>query len=221
MVYENDEIAVIGLGCRFPGGSNTVEEFWKNIKAGKDCVTEIPGNRWSIEEFYHYNEDVPGKSKSKCGGFIDKFDQFDASFFGMNTREAEQIDPQQRQVLEIVWEAFEDAGLKPADYIHSDTGVFMGGFTLDYQILQFSDTLDIATHTAVGSMMTMLSNRISYIYDFVGPSMSIDTACSSSLVALHEACQSLKNAECGMAIAGGIELVFTPEYFVAESKTLI
>lgn len=218
MIYENDEIAVIGLGCRFPGGSNTVEEFWKNIKAGKDCVTEIPGNRWSMEEFYHYNEDVPGKSKSKCGGFIDKFDQFDASFFGMNTREAEQIDPQQRQVLEIVWEAFEDAGLKPADYIHSDTGVFMGGFTLDYQILQFSDPLDIATHTAVGSMMTMLSNRISYIYDFIGPSMSIDTACSSSLVALHEACQSLKNAECGMAIAGGIELVFTPEYFVAESK---
>lgn len=215
--YDN-AIAIVGMGCRFPGSANSVEKYWENIKKGLDCVTEVPENRWSIDEFYHYNSNVPGKSHSKWGGYIDNFDEFDAAFFGINGREAEQIDPQQRQLLEIAWEALEDANMKPGDYAHSKTGVFIGGFVLDYKILQFADTKDIDTHTAVGSMMTMLSNRISYVYDFTGPSMSIDTACSSALVAIHEACQSLKNKECNMAVSGGMELVYTPEYYIAESK---
>ncbi len=218
MKQKENLIAIIGMACRFPGSSNSVKQFWNNLKNGKDCVTDVPGNRWSINEFYHHNKKIPGKSHSKCGGFIDNFDEFDAPFFGVNTREAEQIDPQQRQLLEITWEAFEDADLKPCDYVRSRTGVFIGGFTLDYKILQFADTEGIGTHTAVGSMMTMLSNRISYVFDFRGPSMSIDTACSSSLVSLHEACQSLKNNECDMAVAGGMELIYTPEYYIAESK---
>ncbi|WP_346836052.1 type I polyketide synthase [Paenibacillus polymyxa] len=215
--YENS-IAIVGMGCRFPGGANSVDTYWENLKNGVDCVTEVPENRWSLDEFYHPNEKVPGKSHSKSGGFIDRFDEFDASFFGVNAREAEYFDPQQRQMLEIVWEAFENAGLRPGDYVKSRTGVFIGAFTLDYKILQFADTVEIGTHTAVGSMMTMLSNRISYTYDFIGPSMSIDTACSSSLVTIHEACMSLKNAECDMALAGGIELIYAPEYYVAETK---
>lgn len=213
-----NKIAIIGMSCRFPGASNSVDEFWNNIKAGKYCISEVKKDRWDIDEFYHPNDDVKGKSRTKWGGFIVDFDKFDAHFFGISGREAEQIDPQQRQSLELVWEAFEDAGLKPSDYVKSKTGVFVGGFTLDYKILQFSEPRDIATHAAVGSMMTMLSNRISYIFDLRGPSMSIDTACSSSLVALHEACESLNNNECDLALAGGVELIFTPEYFIAESK---
>ena len=161
-----------------------------------DAVTEVPEDRWSVEEFYHSNKQVKGKSHSKWGGFIDGFDEFDAKFFGINAREADQIDPQQRQMLEIVWEALEDAGIRPSDLSGSKTGVFIGGFTLDYKILQFADVSGIGTHAAVGSMMTMLSNRISYIYNFTGPSLSIDTACSSSLVSIHEACKSLHNREC-------------------------
>jgi acyl transferase domain-containing protein/acyl carrier protein len=218
MSQYDDGIAIVGMGCRFPGSANSVQQYWENIKKGMDCITEVPENRWSKEEFYHYNSNVPGKSHSKWGGYIDNFDEFDAAFFGINGREAEQIDPQQRQLLEITWEALEDANMKPKDYVHSKTGVFIGGFVLDYKILQFADTKEIDTHTAVGSMMTMLSNRISYIYDFTGPAMSIDTACSSALVAIHEACQSLKNRECNMAVSGGMELIYTPEYYIAESK---
>ena len=215
---KNFDVAIIGMGCKFPGGSNSVKEFWNNIKSGKDCVTEVPENRWSIEEYYHNDDSVEGKTHSRWGGFIDDFDKFDAPFFGINEREARQIDPQQRQMLEVTWETFENAGMKPCDYRHSKTGVFVGGFTLDYKIMQFADVKEVSTHTAVGSMMTMLSNRISYIYDFQGPSMSIDTACSSSLVSVHVACMSLKNNECDMALAGGVEMIFAPEYYIAESK---
>ena len=214
----NEAIAIIGMSCRFPGSSNSVREFWDNIKAGKFCIAEISKDRWDVDEFYHPDDRVKGKSRTKWSGLINDFDKFDAQFFGINGREAEQIDPQQRHSLELVWEAFEDAGLKPSDYVKSRTGVFACGFTLDYKILQFANEMNIGTHTAVGSMMTMLSNRISYTFDFRGPSMSIDTACSSSLVALHEACESLKNGECDLALAGGVELLFTPEYYIAESK---
>jgi len=211
-------VAIVGMGCRFPGSSNNVEQFWDILKSGKDTISDIPQDRWSIEEYYHGNKQVKGKSHAKRGGFIDRFDQFDAKFFGINAREADQIDPQQRQMLEIVWEAFEDAGMKPGSLSGSKTGVFIGGFTLDYKILQFADAAQIGTHAAVGSMMTMLSNRISYIYNLMGPSLSIDTACSSSVVSIHEACKSLHNGECDLALAGGIELIYAPEYFIAESK---
>lgn len=216
--YMEKDIAIVGIGCRFPGSSNSVEEFWDLIKNGRDAVTDIPDNRWSIKDFYNENKEAFGKTQSKKGGFIDSFDVFDAKFFNINARESEEMDPQQRQMLEITWEALEDAGIKPKSISGSKTGVFVGGFTLDYKILQFSNIEEISTHTAVGSMMTMLSNRISYIYNFKGPSMSIDTACSSSLVSLHLACQSLKNNECDLALAGGIELIYTPEYYIAETK---
>lgn len=216
--YTEKDIAIVGIGCRFPGSSNSVEEFWELIKNGRDALVDIPEDRWSIKEFYNENKEALGKTQSKKGGFIDSFDEFDAKFFGINAREAEEMDPQQRQMLEIVWEALEDAGIKPVAINGSKTGVFIGGFTLDYQILQFSNANEISTHTAVGGMMTMLSNRISYIYNFKGPSMSIDTACSSSLVSIHLACQSLRNNECNLALAGGIELIYTPEYFIAETK---
>lgn len=213
-----EPIAIVGIGCRFPGGANSPSSFWEMLKKGTDAITEIPSERWSIEEFYNPNPEIPGKSISKWGGFIEGFDKFDAFFFGINNREAAALDPQQRKILEITWEALEDAGYVPSELSGSKTGVFLGAFTLDYKVLQFSDFRNIGTHTAVGSMMTMLSNRVSYIFNFKGPSMSIDTACSSSMVAIHEACQSLRNGECTLALAGGIELLIAPEYFVAESK---
>jgi acyl transferase domain-containing protein/acyl carrier protein len=218
LMQQPDPIAIVGIGCRFPGAAISPDSFWEILKNGHDAISEIPPERWSIEQFYNPNLEIPGKSISKWGGFIEGFDQFDASFFGINNREAAALDPQQRQMLEITWEALEDAGFVPSELSGSKTGVFLGVFTLDYKVLQFSDFKTIGTHTAVGSMMTMLSNRISYIFNFKGPSMSIDTACSSSMVAIHQACQSLRNNECSLALAGGIELLIAPEYFVAESK---
>lgn len=215
---DQKKVAIVGMGCRFPGNANNVDEYWEILKNGTNAITEVPKDRWSIDEYYHPNG-VKGKTKSKWGGFISDFDKFDAKFFGINAREVEQIDPQQRQALEIAWEAFEDAGIKPESLAHSKTGVFVGGFTLDYKILQFSEVNDIDTHATVGSMMNMLSNRISYVFDLMGPSMTIDTACSSSLVALHQACKSINNGECDLALSGGIELIYTPEYFVAESTS--
>jgi len=154
------------------------------------------------------------------GGFIDAIDLFDHEFFGISPREADYLDPQQRVLLETAWEAFEDGGLVPSAFAGKNVGVFVGAFTLAYKILQFSgEHLDgVGLHTATGSMMTMCSNRISHAFDFRGPSLSIDTACSSSLVATHYACRSLLAEECDLALAGGVMLISTPHYILAESK---
>ncbi|CAM5714110.1 hypothetical protein SBADM41S_03901 [Streptomyces badius] len=151
---------------------------------------------------------------------IDGFDEFDPAFFGISPREADHMDPQQRKLLEVAWEALEDGGQRPADLAGSDVAVYVGAFTLDYKILQFADLgfTSLAAHTATGTMMTMVSNRISYCFDFRGPSLSVDTACSSSLVAVHLACQALHNGETDLALAGGTLLHMAPQYTVAETK---
>ncbi|MGC4068671.1 MAG: polyketide synthase [Polyangiaceae bacterium] len=216
----NEKIAIIGMGCRFPGGANDPETFWSNLKSGKDCITEIPPNRYGTNTVYSSFKDKPGKTITKWGGYIDGFDEFDPAFFGITPREARYMDPQQRKLLEVTWEALEDAAQKPKELAGKDVGVFIGGFTVDYKILQFggSNFDRLAAHTSTGVMMTMLSNRISYIFDFRGPSMTIDTACSSSLTALHAACQSIKEGGCPMAIAGGVLLQSASQYTIAESK---
>lgn len=215
-----EPIAIIGMGCRFPGGSNDPEKFWNILKNGIDATSDVPSDRWDMERYYDPDKTINSKTYTFHGGFIDKISDFDASFFGISPREAEYLDPQQRILLEVSWEAMEDAGINPASLRGKDVGVFIGAFTLDYKIIQFNHkNMELfSSHTATGSMMTMLSNRISYIYDFKGPSMSIDTACSSSLVSVHLACKSILNNECSMAIAGGVNVITTPEYFVAESK---
>ncbi|MFD9720144.1 amino acid adenylation domain-containing protein [Streptomyces sp. NPDC059076] len=213
-------VAIIGMGCRLPGGASDHREFWRNLIDGKDCITPTPADRYDVSTLASRYKDKPGRLVGGRGGYIDGFDEFDPAFFGISPREADHMDPQQRKLLEVAWEALEDGGQRPSDLAGSDVAVFMGAFTLDYKILQFSDLGfgSLAAHTATGTMMTMVSNRISYCFDFRGPSLSIDTACSSSLVAVHLACESLLRGETTLALAGGVLLHMAPQYTIAETK---
>ncbi len=215
-----EPIAIIGIGCRFPGGADTPQAFWNLLCNGTDAIAEVPADRWDWKTFYDPDPRKPGKSRTYRGGFLSQIDQFDAQFFGISPREAACLDPQQRLLLEVAWEAMEDAGLVPEQLAGSNTSVFVGGFTLDYKLLQFNGTNRNAleAHTATGVVMTMLANRISYTYDFRGPSMALDTACSSSLVAVHLACSSLWSGESTMALVGGVNVMIGPDFTIAESK---
>ncbi|AEI43015.1 polyketide synthase PksE [Paenibacillus mucilaginosus KNP414] len=215
-----EPIAIIGVGCRFPGGAHSPELYWKLLTEGRDAVTEVPADRWSIHSYYDPERSKQAKTVTKWGGFLDRIDEFDAGFFGMSPREAAFLDPQQRLLLEVALEALEDGGQPLERMAGSRTGVYIGGFTLDYKLLQFQESNRhlVDSHTATGSMMTLLSNRLSYMFDLRGPSVSVDTACSSSLVAVHLACQSLWNGESEMALAGGVNVMIKPEYTIAESK---
>ncbi len=215
-----NKVAIVGIGCRFPGQENDYESFWENLVGGKDCLQKTPLNRYNSCHLYSKDKAKPGRLTGGRGGYIDGFDEFDPAFFGIGPREAEYMDPQQRKLLEVAWEALEDGCQKPRQLAGKSVGVFIGGFTLDYKIVQFSDLSfnGLAAHTATGTMMTILSNRISYSFDFQGPSMSVDTACSSSLVTTHLACQSLIYGESSLALAGGVLLHMTPQYTITESK---
>ncbi|MFD4775049.1 amino acid adenylation domain-containing protein [Streptomyces sp. NPDC058427] len=214
------KVAVIGIGCRLPGGASDHRAFWQNLLDGKDCVIPTPADRYDVTTLKSRHRDKPGRLAGGRGGYIDGFDGFEPAFFGISPREADHMDPQQRKLLEVAWEALEDGGQRPADLAGSDTAVYVGAFTLDYKILQFADPSfrTLAAHTATGTMMTMVSNRISHSFDFRGPSLSVDTACSSSLVAVHLACQSLNRGESGLALAGGVLLHMAPQYTIAETK---
>ncbi|MGW4348239.1 amino acid adenylation domain-containing protein [Streptomyces sp. NPDC004690] len=215
-----EKIAIIGIGCRLPGGACDHRAFWRNLMDGKDCITPTPADRYDTATLASRDRTKPGRLVGGRGGYIDGFDEFDPAFFGISPREAAHMDPQQRKLLEVAWEALEDGGQKPAELAGSDVGVFVGAFTLDYKILQFADLgfESLAAHTATGTMMTMVSNRLSHCFDFRGPSVSLDTACSSSLVAVHLACQSLSRRETGLALAGGTLLHMAPQYTIAETK---
>lgn len=213
-----EPVAIIGIGCRFPGGANSPEAFWELLRQGRDAIVDAPPDRWDLASFYDPDPTKPGKLITRKGGFLENVDQFDADFFGISPREAQALDPQQRLLLEVAWESLEDAGLAPDRLAGRNVGVFIGAFTLDYKVLQFKSPELINAHTAVGSMMTIVAARLSYAFDFRGPGMSIDTACSSSLVAIHLACQSLWNGECELALAGGVNVMTSPEYAIAESK---
>lgn len=214
---ENEPIAIIGLSCRFPG-ANSIEEFWQLLVAGKDAVSEVPSSRWDIEEYYDPDPDAPGKMYTKFGGFISDADLFDAEFFGIAPREASSMDPQQRLILEVSWEALENAG--ETNLQDSRTGVFMGISTRDYAELftQHSDPTKIHAYLGTGNAFSAASGRLSYILGLQGPSMSVDTACSSSLVATHLACQSLRSGESNLAIVGGVNLMLSPATTINFSK---
>lgn len=200
-----NKVAIIGMGCRLPGGASDHRAYWRNLVAGKDCITPTPPDRYDVRTLGSRFRDKPGRLVGGRGGYIDGFDEFDPAFFGISPREADHMDPQQRKLLEVAWEALEDGGQRPADLAGGNVAVYVGAFTLDYKILQFADLgfTSLAAHTATGTMMTMVSNRISYCFDFRGPSLSVDTACSSSLVAVHLACQALNSGESDLALAGG------------------
>ncbi|MBD0734539.1 non-ribosomal peptide synthetase [Streptomyces sp. CBMA29] len=213
-------MAIIGIGCRFPGGARDHRTFWRNLVEGRDCVTATPASRYDTATLLSQNPAKPGRLVAGRGGYIDGVDEFDPEFFGISPREAAHMDPQQRKLLEVAWEALEDGGQRPDELAGREVGVFVGAFTLDYKILQFSDLgfESLSPHTATGTMMTMVSNRLSHSFDFRGPSVSIDTACSSSLVALHLARQSLMSGETDLALAGGALLHLAPQYTIAETK---
>ncbi len=214
-------VAIIGAACKFPGGSNTPEQFFQNLLSGRNYVSKTPMDRWSLDKF-HNPAEASGKAYVQAGHFLHDYDYrgFDAEFFNFSPREVEFIDPQQRMLLELSWEAMESAGLDPEHLAGSDTGVFVGGFTVDHLLNQFGtgarDT--IGSHSAAGATLTMLSNRISYAFDFHGPSFSVDTACSSSLVAFAQAVTAIKSNQCEMALVGGVNFMLRPEYTIAMSK---
>lgn len=214
---EDDRVAIIGIGCRFPG-ANSPEAFWNLLKNGVDGITEVPKNRWNIDEVYHPEPGMPGKMVTRWGGFIDQVDQFDASFFGISPREAERMDPQQRLLLETTVEALEDAGIPLEKIRGTKTGVFIGVSGNEYgkRFLHELESLDIYPMT--GNSYSIVANRLSYFFHLQGPSIAIDTACSSSLTAVHLALQSLRNQEADLAIAGGVNLLLDPEVTIAFSK---
>ena len=214
-------IAIIGMGCRFPGGASSPEAFWQLLLSEKDAIIDIPQDRWDLRRHYDPMPDKPGKIYVKQAGFLQEpFDVFDPLFFDMTPREVANLDPQQRFLLEVTFEAIDDAGLQIERLKGSDTGVFIGGFGADNLLLQSNPlNWELANqYSATSSTLVMLSNRISYCFDFKGPSFTIDTACSSSMVAAHYACQSLKTGECSLAIVGGVNFLFAPETFGALSR---
>ena len=192
-VKERAEIAIIGLGCRFPGANNP-EEFWQLLRSGKDAITQ--SDRWDGSDW---------------GGFIADVDKFDPQFFGIAPREAQSIDPQQRILLEVSWSALENAAIANKDLAGSQTGVFIGISSSDYSQLRFRYGAEVDAYVGTGNAHSIAANRLSYLLDLKGPSLAVDTACSSSLVALHLASQSLKTGECNLAIAGGVNLMLSPE----------
>lgn len=203
-----EPIAIIGMGCRFPG-SNTLDEFWQVLHNGVDATRPTPSDRWDMEAFYDPEPAKPGKLYVRHGGYLDQVDQFDPLFFGISPREAVSMDPQQRLLLEVCWEALEHAGYVPKSLIGSATGIFVGIMNLDY--FQLATDLElIDSHTATGNAFSVTSGRLSYTFGFQGPSMAIDTACSSSLVSVHLACQSLRSHECNLALASGINHILSP-----------
>jgi len=214
---EYEPIAIIGLGSRFPGANNT-REFWQLLKNGVDGISEVPPNRWDADRYYDPDPAKPGKMITKEGGFVDQVDMFDADFFGISPREAGQVDPQQRLLLEVSWEALESAGLPYEKVADTRTGVFIGISSNDYSRLQMGAIASLNPYSGTGNAFSIASNRISYFYNFHGPSMSIDTACSSSLVSVHNACQSLRDGDCDLALAGGVNLILSPEVTITFSQ---
>ncbi|MFZ5519564.1 MAG: beta-ketoacyl synthase N-terminal-like domain-containing protein [Candidatus Zhuqueibacterota bacterium] len=212
-----EPIAIIGMGCRFPGAENP-EEFWTLLSEGKDAIGRIPADRWDIENFYDPNPETPGKMFSKNGGFLKSVDQFDPQFFGISPREAAKMDPQQRLLLEVTWEALENAGIPPSNLAGTNTGVFVGISNTDYQGSLYTHHHVLDAYTGTGNAISIAANRISYVLDFHGPSVALDTACSSSLVSLHLAVQSLRSGECRLAVAGGVNLIISPELNITFSR---
>jgi malonyl CoA-acyl carrier protein transacylase len=217
---KTEPIAIIGLGCRFPGGANSPEAFWELLHNGVDAIIEVPPDRWDIDTYYDPDPDAPGKMYTRHGGFLNEVDKFDAHFFGISPREAISLDPQQRLLLEVSWEAMENAALSPEKLLGSETGVFVGVMENDYSKLnlQVDHLSNLDAYHVTGNHFSFTSGRISYILGLHGPSVALDTACSSSLVAVHLACQSLRNKESNLALAGGVNLLLSPELTITMCK---
>lgn len=213
-------LAIVGIGCRLPGGVSGPEGFWELLRDGVDAVSEIPRSRWNVEEFYDQTPDTPGRMTTRWGGLIDGPDQFDPKFFGIAPAEAASMDPQQRLLLETAWESLEHAGIAPDRLADSKTGVFVGICNGDYAHLAMNQPPEkITPYFALGLSHAVAAGRISYLLGLEGPSLAVDTSCSASLVAVHLACQSLRLGECDMALAGGVNLILNEEVTIALSQS--
>ncbi len=212
-----EPVAIVGIGCRYPGGADTPDAFWQMIRNGVDSVSEVPSTRWDVDPIYDPDPSAPNKTNTRWGGFLDQVDQFDPQFFGIAPREVATMDPQQRLLLEVTWEALEDAGQVPETLRGSRTGVFIGIGTHDYSIMLWQQPVN-DPYATTGTGNCIAANRISYVFDFKGPSLAVDTACSSSLVAVHLACQSLWTGESQMAVAGGVNVLLLPTVTAGFSK---
>nr|AGC24270.1 PrlP [Nonomuraea spiralis] len=214
-----EPIAVVGAGCRLPGGVDGPDSFWKLLSDGTDAVSEFPAGRADLAAWYDPDPDRPGTTYVRHGCFVDQVDRFEPEVFGISPREAIGMDPQQRLALEVAWEALEHAGYAPDSLTGSATGVFLGVSTTDYVRLrqERGDPADVDAYQLMGEP-SFTAGRISFVLGLMGPSQVVDTACSSSLVALHDACQALRLGECDMALAGGVNLMLSPYSFVLLSK---
>lgn len=218
---EQEPIAIIGMGCRFPGGANSPDEFWDLLANGRDGISRVPKARWDIDAYYDPDPDKPGKIYAELGGFLDQVDHFDTEFFRVSPREAVRIDPQQRLLLEVAWEALEHAGQAPDQLSGSQTGVFIGMMLHDYADMHVKaqDAGVLDNFYTSGNYFCFAAGRLSYFLGLHGPSHVVDTGCSSSLVALHQACSSLRNGESSMALVGGVNLILSPEASITFCKS--
>ena len=222
---KNEPIAIIGMGCRFPGEANNPEQFWHLLRNGVDAITEVPLDRWNIDEYYDPDPETPGKVYTRNAGFLHDIDKFDPGFFGISPREALSLDPQQRLLLEVSWEALEYAGIVPQHLENSQTGIFFGITQTEYSRLRLADSNyheQLSIYDGTGNGLSFASGRLSFFLGSQGPNMAIDTVCSSSLVAVHLACQSLRTTESNLAIAGGVNINLFPEVtiFLSRAKAL-
>jgi len=206
-----EPVAIVGMGCRFPGRADNPQAFWELLKSGTDAITEVPRSRWDVDALYDADPDAVGKMYTRFGGFLENIDQFDAQFFGVSPLDAMNMDPQQRLLLEVAWEAFEDAGIVPDRAPR--TGVYVGSFMDDYLQSNFfaSERRDIDAYNTLGLLRGLAAGRLAYVLNLQGPAMQLDTACSSSLLTAHLATQALRNRECDLALAGGVNLILAPE----------
>ena len=211
-----EPIAIVGMGCRYPGDVRTPDELWELLSSGRDILRDIPGERWDVDAYYDPEVTVPGKMYVRKGHYLDDIDQFDPQFFGLSPREAESLDPQQRLVMEISWETLEHAGIAPSSLAGGKTGVFLGQYWDDYsmQRIYAADNREIDRYAQLSALRGLTAGRICHILDSHGPAIQLDTACSSSSLAVHLACQSLRAGESDLALAGGVSLILAPEHLI-------